>query len=104
MSTSNVMPWRLLFAASIGVFAATATGSTRAPLTARAEAPTAVRGVIMGLNSSVASIGWLTAALFGGWLYAGVGFGGFGPLMAMMCFAAAAIVVPDSRMRVRLPG
>lgn len=70
-------------------------------LAALAEVPSEVRGVIMGLNSSVASIGWLTAALVGGWLYAGVGFGGFGPLMAVMCFLAAAIVVPDSRIRIK---
>jgi len=54
----------------------------------------------MGLNSSIASIGWLSAALMGGWLYSGIGFSGFGPVMAFMCLVAALIVIPDSRIRV----
>jgi len=70
-------------------------------LAALADVPTNIRGVILGLNSSFASVGWLTAALVGGWLYSSVGFGGFGPLMTIMCFAAALVVVPDSRMRTR---
>ena len=64
-----------------------------------AAVPADVRGVIMGLNSSVASIGWLTAALVGGWLYAGVGFSGFGPIMLAMCVVGALVVLPDSRIR-----
>jgi len=51
------------------------------------------------MNSSIASIGWLTAALVGGWFYSGIGFSGFGPFMAVMCFMAAAVVIPDSRIR-----
>ena len=70
-------------------------------LAALAEVPTEARGLVMGLNSSVASIGWLTAALVGGWFYISVGFGGFGPLMAVMCVAGALLVVPDSRVRLR---
>lgn len=70
-------------------------------LAALAEVPTDVRGVVMGLNSSVASAGWLTAALVGGWLYAGIGFSSFSVLMALTCLAGALIVLPDSR--VRLP-
>jgi len=70
-------------------------------LAALADVPTEVRGLIMGLNSSIASIGWLSAALMGGWLYAGIGFTGFGPVMAVMCLLAALIVVPDSRIRTR---
>lgn len=66
-------------------------------LAAMADVPPNVRGVIMGLNSSIASIGWLTAALLGGWLYASIGFDAFGPLMIVMCVTAAAVVVPDSR-------
>jgi len=68
-------------------------------LAALADVPEEVRGVVMGMNSSIASIGWLTAALVGGWFYSGVGFGGFGPFMAVMCFVAAAVVIPDSRVR-----
>ncbi len=68
-------------------------------LAALADVPENVRGVVMGMNSSIASIGWLAAALIGGWFYSGIGFGGFGPLMAVMCFLAAAVVIPDSRLR-----
>jgi len=68
-------------------------------LAAFADVPPDIRGVIMGLNSSVASIGWLTAALMGGWLYDSIGFASFGPVIAIMCALAAIIVVPDSRIR-----
>lgn len=67
-------------------------------LAALADVPPQFRGAVMGLNSAIASLGWLTAALAGGWLYAGIGFSGFSPLMLLMCLAAAAMVVPDSRM------
>ncbi len=70
-------------------------------LASLAEVPEDVRGAVMGLNSAVASIGWLIAALVGGWFYAGIGFTAFGPLMAVMCLAGALIVVPDSRIRQR---
>jgi len=67
-------------------------------LAALADVPAESRGVVMGLNSSVASVGWLIAALVGGWFYAGVGFSGFGPLMSLMCIVSALIVLPDSRL------
>ena len=67
-------------------------------LAAMADVPPEVRGVVMGLNSSIASIGWLSAAMLGGWLYTGPGFGAFGPLMLTLCLIAAAAVVPDSRL------
>ena len=70
-------------------------------LAAMADVPKDVRGLIMGLNSSVASIGWLAAALLGGWLYAGVGFWGFSPLMATMCLLSAVVVLPDTRLRLQ---
>lgn len=70
-------------------------------LAAMADVPADVRGVVMGLNSSVASIGWLTAALAGGWVYAEMGFESFGPLMAIMCLLGSLMVVPDSRITQR---
>ncbi|MGB7180973.1 MAG: MFS transporter [Burkholderiaceae bacterium] len=77
----------------------------RPPLiAAMADVPPNVRGVIMGLNSSIASIGWLSAAMLGGWLYAGPGFDAFGPLMLVMCLFAAAVVVPDCRLWKRRAG
>lgn len=71
-------------------------------LAALAEVPPDARGLVMGLNSSIASIGWLAAALVGGWLYSEVGFGGFSPLMAAMCFVGAIVVIPDSRVSRRV--
>ena len=92
--------WRpsLLGTAALGIGFSLFNAIARPPLmAAMADVPAEVRGVVMGLNSSIASIGWLTAALTGGWLYAGVGFTAFGPLMLVMCIAAAAVVLPDSR-------
>jgi len=84
----------------LGALFAFFNGMARPPLLAAlADVPVDVRGVVMGLNSSVASVGWLSAALIGGWLYAGIGFNGFSPVMAAMCVVAAAVVLPDSRMR-----
>lgn len=70
-------------------------------LAALADVPADVRGAVMGLNSSIASIGWLTAALVGGWFYAEVGFRSFSALMAGMCLLGALLVVPDSRVTQR---
>ncbi|MEM7404685.1 MAG: MFS transporter [Pseudomonadota bacterium] len=67
-------------------------------LAAMANVPPDVRGVVMGLNTSVASVGWLTAALVGGWVYASIGFASFGPIMAAMCIFAALVVLPDTRL------
>ena len=84
---------------ALGVLFAFFNGVARPSLLAAlADVPPQVRGVVMGLNSSIASLGWLTAALAGGWLYAGIGFAGFSPLMAIMCLTAACVVVPDSRL------
>jgi len=84
----------------LGVAYAVFNGIARPPLLAAlADVPPEVRGVVMGLNSAIASIGWMLAAFIGGWLYSGAGFGSFSPLMAGMCLLAALIVLPDSRLR-----
>jgi predicted MFS family arabinose efflux permease len=66
-------------------------------MAALAEVPSEVRGTVMGLNSSVASIGWLVAALVGGWMYAGAGFDGFGPLMLGLTIVGAVLVLPERK-------
>lgn len=43
-------------------------------LSALSEVPSEVRGAIMGINVTTASIGWLTAAALGGWLVTHIGF------------------------------
>jgi DHA1 family inner membrane transport protein len=101
------LPWFLwqpsvTITVTLGVVFAFFNAMARPPLlAAMADVPPDVRGVVMGLNSTVASVGWFTAALVGGWFYAGVGFAGFGPFMAVMCIAGAVVVVPDSRIRRR---
>ncbi len=68
-------------------------------MAALAEGPAEVRGVIMGLNSTVASMGWLAASALGGWFYMSSGFGSFGPLMLFTTVAGALIVVPDLQLK-----
>ena len=68
-------------------------------MAALAEGPAEVRGVIMGLNSTVASMGWLAASALGGWFYMSSGFGSFGPLMLFTTVVGALIVVPDLQLK-----
>ena len=67
-------------------------------MAALADVPADVRGTVMGLNSTVASAGWLTAALVGGWMYAGIGFVGFGPMMLVLAILGAFLVQPVRRL------
>ena len=54
-------------------------------MAALSSVPEAVRGTVLGLNVTFASVGWIAAAAFGGWLIAGSGFGSLG----LFCAAAA---------------
>jgi DHA1 family inner membrane transport protein len=47
-------------------------------MAALSSVPEAVRGTVLGLNVTFASVGWIAAAAFGGWLIAGSGFGSLG--------------------------
>ena len=102
------LPWfmwqpGLNISIALGVTFAFFNALARPPiLAALADVPEKFRGYVMGLNSSVASVGWLTAALVGGWLYAGIGFGGFGPLIFFICLIGTLLVVPDSRIARRI--
>lgn len=60
-------------------------------MAALANVPAEVQGTVMGLNSTCASVGWLSAAAFGGWMLATVGFAGFGPLVAVLALLGAAV-------------
>ncbi len=62
-----------------------------------ANVPDAVRGTVLGLNVTSASFGWLGAAAFGGWMIATVGFGGFGPLTAVVAVIAGLLAVMRRR-------
>jgi predicted MFS family arabinose efflux permease len=47
----------------------------------------------MGLNGACASVGWLVAAAFGGWMLASIGFAGFGPLLATLAVLGAVLAL-----------
>lgn len=66
-------------------------------MAALAEVPPEVRGTVMGLNSTAASVGWLAAAALGGWILSGVGFVGFGPLIAVLAVLGAAVAFVGPR-------
>jgi MFS transporter, DHA1 family, inner membrane transport protein len=51
-------------------------------MAALAAVPDHLRGTVLGLNSSTASIGWIGAAALGAAMIGWVGFEGFGPLAA----------------------
>jgi len=67
-------------------------------MAALANVPAEVRGTVMGLNSTCASIGWLGAAAIGGWILATVGFAGFGPLIAVLALSGAALAALGPRL------
>ena len=54
-----------------------------------ASAPEAVRGTVMGLTGTAASVGWIGAAGLGAAMIGAGGFAGFGPLAAAMAMLAA---------------
>jgi len=57
------------------------------------EVPEHVRGTVMGLNVTGASIGWIGAAGLGGWMLGGWGFTGFGPITATVALAGGALAL-----------
>jgi DHA1 family inner membrane transport protein len=59
-------------------------------MAALAAVPDDVRGTVLGLNSSTASIGWIGAAALGATMIGWVGFEGFGPLAAVLATLSAA--------------
>lgn len=62
-----------------------------------ADVPPEVRGTVMGLNSTAASVGWLGAAALGGWILSTVGFSGFGPLAAVLAVTGAVLALSGPR-------
>ena len=68
-----------------------------AMMAALAEVPDEVRGAVMGLHVTGASIGWLGAASLGGIILSNGGFGGFGPLTAGVAVASAGLAVIGRR-------
>ena len=66
-------------------------------MAAMANVPDEVRGTVLGLNVTSASFGWLGAASLGGWMMAGYGFGGFGPLTAAVALLGVGLAVVARR-------
>jgi len=62
-------------------------------MAALSNVPNEVRGTVMGLNSTAASAGWLTAAALGGWILSAVGFAGFGPLAGTLALLGAVLAI-----------
>jgi DHA1 family inner membrane transport protein len=56
-------------------------------MTSLASVPDNVRGTVLGLNGSSASVGWIGAAALGAAMIGTVGFEGFGPLAAVLSLA-----------------
>ncbi|MCX7365893.1 MAG: MFS transporter [Alphaproteobacteria bacterium] len=54
-----------------------------------AEVPEQVRGTVMGLTGTAASVGWIGAAALGGAIIGAGGFDGFGPLALVLSLLGA---------------
>jgi predicted MFS family arabinose efflux permease len=66
-------------------------------MAALADVPDGVRGTVLGLNVTSASLGWLGAAALGGWIMAQHGFAGFGPLAAGVAALGGALALVGRR-------
>jgi DHA1 family inner membrane transport protein len=62
-------------------------------MAALANVPDEVRGTVLGLNVTSASLGWLGAAALGGWMIAEGGFTLFGPLTAAVALIGGALAL-----------
>lgn len=62
-------------------------------MAALANVPPDVRGTVLGLNGTSASLGWLGAAALGGWMLGTTGFAGFGPLAAVLALVGAGLAL-----------
>jgi len=92
--------WRPSLEVSVGLgFAYVLCNAIARPslMAALANVPAEVRGTVMGLNSTSASLGWLGAAALGGWMLAGPGFAGFGPLTCVLALLGAALALAGPR-------
>ncbi|MBR0652895.1 MFS transporter [Roseomonas terrae] len=66
-------------------------------MAALANVPDEVRGTVLGLNVTAASLGWLGAASIGGWIMAEIGFGAFGPFALAVALVAAMLALTGRR-------
>ncbi len=66
-------------------------------MAALAHVPEEVRGTVLGLNVTSASLGWLGAAALGGWVMALEGFPAFGPLAALVALLGSGLALLGRR-------
>jgi len=64
-----------------------------------ASVPEDVRGTVLGLNGTSASVGWIGAAALGAVMIGSVGFEGFGPLTALLALLGAGGALLSRRSR-----
>ena len=64
-----------------------------------ASVPEDVRGTVLGLNGTSASVGWIGAAALGAVMIGSVGFEGFGPLTALLALLGAGGALVSRRSR-----
>ena len=87
--------WTPSLEISIGLgFAYTLANAIGRPafMAALSAVPEAVRGTVLGLNVSFASVGWIAAAAFGGWLIAGSGYGSLGIFCAISALCGTVVL------------
>jgi predicted MFS family arabinose efflux permease len=79
---------------ALGFAYATLSAMSRPSLMAAlANVPDEVRGTVLGLNVTAASLGWLGAATLGGWIMAEIGFIGFGPFAMAVALGGAVLAL-----------
>lgn len=85
---------------ALGFVYATCSAMSRPSLMASlANVPEEVRGTVLGLNVTAASLGWLGAASLGGWIMAEVGFAAFGPFALAVALVAAVLALTGRNLR-----
>jgi len=70
-------------------------------MAALSAVPESMRGTVLGLNVTFASMGWITAAAAGGWLIATSGFGALGILCASVSLLGAICVTAGALLHAR---
>lgn len=65
-------------------------------MSALSAVPESVRGTVLGLNVTFASVGWISAATVGGWLMAAFGFSSLGIFCAASAFFGTGVLVVGS--------
>jgi MFS transporter, DHA1 family, inner membrane transport protein len=71
-------------------------------MAALASVPDNVRGTVLGLNGTSASVGWVGAAALGALIISTVGFEGFGPLAALLGLSGALGALANRRLKISI--